>query len=139
MSESTYQQNGDYLIPNLTINQTKRSISRYGRMRRTFLQENRPILYNSLIVTGKLYPHLLEIEDAANSRMEQMMPALMEQNGIQTLGELVQRMQAQPRSGLREQVVDAMTTNETVWFRDAYPFEVLKNRVLPELIKALRK
>jgi len=61
---------------------------------------------------------------------------LMEQNGIKTLGELVQRMQSQPRSGLREQVVDAMTTNETLWFRDTYPFEVLKSRVLPELIKA---
>lgn len=61
---------------------------------------------------------------------------LMEQNGIKTLGELVQRMQGLPRSGLREQVVDAMTTNETLWFRDAYPFEVLKNRVLPELLKA---
>ena len=61
---------------------------------------------------------------------------LMEQNGIKTLGELVQRMQSQPRGGLREQVVDAMTTNETLWFRDTYPFEVLKSRVLPELIKA---
>lgn len=61
---------------------------------------------------------------------------LMEQNSIKTLGELVQRMQTQPRSGLREQVVDAMTTNETLWFRDTYPFEVLKNRVLPEMIKA---
>jgi len=61
---------------------------------------------------------------------------LMEQQGIKTLGELVQRMQGQPRGGLREQVVDAMTTNETLWFRDSYPFEVLKNRVLPELIKA---
>src|SRR3990167_6660770 len=61
---------------------------------------------------------------------------LMEQQGIKTLGELVQRMQTQPRSGLREQVVDAMTTNETLWFRDTYPFEVLKNRVLPEMIKA---
>src|SRR5690606_34902359 len=53
-----------------------------------------------------------------------------------SLGELVQRMQSQPRSGLRELVVDAMTTNETLWFRDAYPFEVLKSRVLPELAKA---
>ncbi|AYC35059.1 protein-glutamate O-methyltransferase CheR [Pseudomonas cavernae] len=61
---------------------------------------------------------------------------LMEQNGIKTLGELVQRMQGLPRSGLREQVVDAMTTNETLWFRDTYPFEVLKGRVLPELVKA---
>jgi chemotaxis protein methyltransferase CheR len=60
---------------------------------------------------------------------------LMEQQGIKTLGELVQRMQTQPRSGLREQVVDAMTTNETLWFRDTYPFEVLKNRVMPELLK----
>jgi len=57
---------------------------------------------------------------------------LMEQQGIKTLGELVQRIQTQPRSGLREMVVDAMTTNETLWFRDTYPFEVLKNKVLPE-------
>jgi len=33
-----------------------------------------------------------------------------------------------------EQVVDAMTTNETLWFRDTYPFEVLKNKVIPEFI-----
>ncbi|MBT8766477.1 protein-glutamate O-methyltransferase CheR [Metapseudomonas boanensis] len=61
---------------------------------------------------------------------------LMEQNGIKSLGELVQRVQGVSRGGLREQVVDAMTTNETLWFRDTYPFEVLKGRVLPELLKA---
>jgi chemotaxis protein methyltransferase CheR len=61
---------------------------------------------------------------------------LMEQQGIHSLGELVQRMQAQPRGGLREQVVDAMTTNETLWFRDTYPFEVMKSKVLPEMLKA---
>lgn len=60
---------------------------------------------------------------------------LMEQQGIKTLGDLVRKIQAQPRSGLREQVVDAMTTNETLWFRDTYPFEVLRSRVLPELLK----
>ncbi|WP_085675892.1 MULTISPECIES: protein-glutamate O-methyltransferase CheR [unclassified Pseudomonas] len=60
---------------------------------------------------------------------------LMEQQGIKSLGELVQRIQTQPRGGLREQVVDAMTTNETLWFRDTYPFEVLKNKVIPEFIR----
>jgi len=67
-----------------------------------------------------------------SSRLNKM----LEQQGIKSLGELVQRMQAQPRSGLREQVVDAMTTNETLWFRDGYPFELLKSKVLPEMLKA---
>ena len=61
---------------------------------------------------------------------------LMEQQGIKTLGDLVRKIRAQPRSGLREQVVDAMTTNETLWFRDTYPFDVLKSRVLPEMLKS---
>ena len=60
---------------------------------------------------------------------------LMEQQGLKSLGDLVRKIQAQPRSGLREQVVDAMTTNETLWFRDTYPFEVLRSRVLPDLLK----
>lgn len=60
---------------------------------------------------------------------------LLEQHQIKSLGELVSRIQSQPRAGLREAVVDAMTTNETLWFRDVYPFEVLKNRLIPEFIK----
>ncbi|MFH7397119.1 chemotaxis protein, partial [Pseudomonas syringae pv. tagetis] len=52
---------------------------------------------------------------------------LMELQSIKSLGEFVQRIQTQPRSGLREQVFDAMTTNETLWFRDNYQLEVLKN------------
>lgn len=36
---------------------------------------------------------------------------------------------------LREKVIDAMTTNETMWFRDVYPFEILKKDLLPELAK----
>ncbi|MNZ40329.1 Chemotaxis protein methyltransferase Cher2 [compost metagenome] len=61
---------------------------------------------------------------------------LMEQEGIKSLGELVQRIQGFAGGALRERVVDAMTTNETLWFRDTYPFEVLKNRILPEMLKA---
>ena len=60
---------------------------------------------------------------------------IMESERLQSLSELVRRMQSQPRSGLYQRVIDAMTTNETLWFRDAYPFEVMKNKVLPELIQ----
>lgn len=60
---------------------------------------------------------------------------LLEQRGIGSLGELVRQVQQQPHSGLRELVVDAMTTNETLWFRDGYPFEVLKSRLIPEFLR----
>lgn len=58
---------------------------------------------------------------------------IMETEGLKSLSELLRVMQSRPRCGLYQQVIDAMTTNETLWFRDGYPFEVMKNRVLPEL------
>ena len=57
---------------------------------------------------------------------------LLEQFGLQSLSELLQRVVRPGERQLRAAVVDAMTTNETLWFRDGYPFEVLKNRILPE-------
>jgi chemotaxis protein methyltransferase CheR len=58
---------------------------------------------------------------------------LLGEEGIETLGELVQRLKGTRRDGLRERIIEAMTTNETYWFRDGYPFEVLKSRILSEL------
>ncbi|EAT12513.1 protein-glutamate O-methyltransferase CheR [Bermanella marisrubri] len=49
---------------------------------------------------------------------------------LNSLAELVKLMESDSR--LRETVVDAMTTNETLWFRDAHPFQILQNRLLPE-------
>lgn len=81
MAELTYTKNGDYLIPNIELEETtNRPLGKYGRMRRAYLQENNTLLYNHLILTGKLFPHLLEIQDAAESRMEQMMEALLKAN-----------------------------------------------------------
>ena len=57
--ELTYTQCGDYLIPNLVLADTKEyHIGKYGRLRRAYLKEHRPILYTDLIVTEKLLPHL---------------------------------------------------------------------------------
>jgi len=77
MAELTYSQNGDYLIPELSLSETEQPIGKYGRMRKAYLKEYRPVLWNRLILSEKLYPHLLEIEQAAQSRLELMMPELM--------------------------------------------------------------
>ena len=59
---------------------------------------------------------------------------ILNENSIRSLSELLVRL-AEPRNNaLRKQIIDAMTTNETYWFRDAYPFEYLKDVVIPQLI-----
>ena len=78
----TYRQEGDVLIPNLTLGeQPDRDLGKYGRMRQTYLKEHRPGMFNRLLLNGTLFRHLLEIEDAANSRLEQMMPELAKAAG----------------------------------------------------------
>ena len=51
-------------------------------MRQRYLKEHRPVLYNSLILSEKLYPHLLEIDLTARERMEAMLPRMMEAAGV---------------------------------------------------------
>ena len=83
MNELTYTRSGDYWIPNLSLSQQEtQPLGKYGRLRKKYLQENRPVLWNSLILSEKLYPHLREIDETANSRLEQMMPGLMQSAGV---------------------------------------------------------
>ncbi len=57
---------------------------------------------------------------------------ILEEHQLRSLGELLERLKRPGRSGLRELVVDAMTTNETLWFRDNHPFRILQDKLLPE-------
>lgn len=83
MEKLTYSRCGDYYIPNLKLaEQPDKPIGKYGRMRQRYLKEYRPVLYSSLILTEKLYPHLLEIDEAANERMDILMPQLMKAAGV---------------------------------------------------------
>jgi len=78
MKEITYTHCGDYNIPNLTLYETKmKPLGKYGRMRKHYLKEYRPVLWNSMILSEKLYPHLREIDETANRRMEQLMSGLL--------------------------------------------------------------
>ena len=66
-----YHQNGDYLLPDMGLNEKdKTPLNKYGRMRLRYLQEHRPGFYTRLILSGKLYEDLLDIQKAAQKRME---------------------------------------------------------------------
>ena len=75
-----YKRNGDYMIPNIELSQPQPPLGKYGRMRKVFLKDQRPILYNHLLLSGKLYPHLTETEAAAKDRLERQMTALLEKD-----------------------------------------------------------
>lgn len=62
--------------------------------------------------------------------------ALLSEYKIPSLHALIERLKNERRSELYERIVDAMTTNETLWFRDAFPFEIVRQVILPELVKA---
>ena len=79
-SNLSYTQTGDYLLPNLTLPQQEKALGKYGRLRRTYLMKHRPVLYNSMLLSGTLHPHLLEVEQTAESRMQQTMQELLKQN-----------------------------------------------------------
>ena len=65
----TYRQEGDYLIPNLALlDEPEYQIGKYGRMRRSYLKEHRPVLYANLLTSGTLHRHLAEIDHACNSQ-----------------------------------------------------------------------
>ena len=67
----TYTQIGDVLLPNLTIEEDgQQPIGKYGRMRQRYLKEQYPTIYLDLLLSEKLYSHLLEIDEACEERME---------------------------------------------------------------------
>ena len=75
----TYSTVGDYQLPNLTLTQPRKPLGKYGRLRRTYLKDHRPVLYNTMLLNGSLYPHLMEVEQTAESRMQQTMEQLLKQ------------------------------------------------------------
>ena len=79
-SNLNYTQTGDYLLPNLTLHQPKNPLGKYGRMRLNFLKQQHPVLYHTMLLNGSLYPHLMEVEQTAESRMQQTMAQLLKQD-----------------------------------------------------------
>ena len=68
--------------------------------------------------------------------IEARLSSIVEKNGCANYADLARRVRADVVPGLHDAVVDAVTTNETLWFRDASPFEAFRYKILPEVIDA---
>jgi chemotaxis protein methyltransferase CheR len=78
------------------------------------------------------------IETGKEYLVEARMTPLAQKEGFDSIASLFRELRASTPNGLHRKVVDAMTTNETLFFRDSEPFELLKTTLLPELIEKRR-
>ena len=77
-----YTLHGDYYLPDISIPDSDKPIGKWGRMRLKFLMEDKPILYNQMILNGTLQSHLVETNETANRRLEKMIPEMAAAEGI---------------------------------------------------------
>lgn len=73
---------GDYYLPDLEIEPEPRPIGRWGRMHRDYLKKYRPVLFNQLVLSGKLYTYLADINEQAQQRMEVLVKQMMASEGV---------------------------------------------------------
>ena len=78
-----YELHGDYYLPDFDLPESPaKPIGRYGRMRKAYLEEHRPGLYERLVLSGKLYDHLTEIDRTCRERLERIISRMAEAEGI---------------------------------------------------------
>lgn len=73
---------GDYYIPDLKLPEESRPIGRWGRMHREYLQEHRPGQYASLLLSGKLWTYLADLNEQATERLACIISQMRTAEGI---------------------------------------------------------
>ena len=77
-----YIRSGDYFIPNLTLPEETRPMGKWGRMHREYLKEHKPIQYNCLLLSGKLWTYLADLNEQAQDRLERIIYQMKAAEGI---------------------------------------------------------
>ena len=73
---------GDYYIPDLRLPEESRPIGRWGRMHRDYLKEWRPVLYNDLLLSGRFWTYLADLNEQAQNRLEVITEQMKAAEGI---------------------------------------------------------
>lgn len=77
-----YLKVGDYFIPDLKLPQENRSIGKYGRMHRDYLQEHNPIRFDDLVLEGKLWTYLADLNEQAQDRLQLIIRQMQEEESV---------------------------------------------------------
>ena len=73
---------GDYCIPDLLPPEEIRPLGRWGRLHRQYLEESHPIRYNELVLSGKLWTYLADLNEQAQERLELIIRQMQETEGV---------------------------------------------------------
>ncbi len=73
---------GDYYIPDLKLPEENRPIGRYGRLHREYLKQEHPARYSSLILTGKLWTYLADLNEQAEERLDLIIEQMKAAEGV---------------------------------------------------------
>ncbi len=106
-----YQLSGDCYIPILTVSEEKRRIGRWGIMYREYLRSENPIRFNQLVLNGKLWAAMADVQEQADSRYELLMEQMSQTEGItETLKRQNPMEWVRQKNNLRNRVEEIIRT-----------------------------
>ena len=112
----TYMQIGDYLFPNLCLeNREEYHIGKYGRMRKRYLKEHRPILFSNLLLSGKLDQHLAEIDHACVEGIDLLTRQMADQEDVTEALKAADQMEWVRRMNNIQNRAEEIVLNELVY------------------------
>lgn len=114
--ELTYQRCGDYFLPNISIPvEDTLPLGNYGRMRLCYLREHRSLIFNQLLLAGKLMTHLHSIDKDCQERLELLIPQMKAAEGVTEELKASDQMEWIRRMNSIHQRIEEMLLNELIY------------------------
>ena len=73
---------GDYYVPVIKLPEEERPIGKWGRMHRAYLKDTNPLLLNHLVLTGRFFTYLADLNEQAQDRYQRIVRQMMEAEGV---------------------------------------------------------
>lgn len=78
----TYTKHGDYFLPDLELDAMTGDIGKYGMLRKTYLKEHRKSLYTGMLLSGKLWTHLMDVNRTSQERIDRLVAEMKKAAGV---------------------------------------------------------